>query len=133
MSRSGLRFAILAAAISTLALAPSAGADAVPTISAGTTSGYQVTVTAPVSAKVGQPAGYTATCGGGYACPYGEFRAFGGVINRLGEGFGRGATGAYSFRAPGTYSIRYRVGASCVGSPRLACPIDVWITTVVTA
>lgn len=97
--------------------------------------GYQVTLSGPATAMVGVPAMYTATCGPigwyGSPCPYGEFRAFGGVINRLGEGFGRGATGVYSFRAAGFYSVRYRVGASCLGSPRLACPIDVWLYTVV--
>lgn len=99
--------------------------------------GYQVTLTGPDSATVGVSTGYTATCGPigwyGSPCPYGEFRAFGGVINRLGEGFGRGASGSYVFRAAGGYSVRYRVPASCIGSPRLACPIDVWVYTVATA
>jgi hypothetical protein len=127
-----LRSTILATAISALALTASAGADTAPTTSASTSSGYQVTLTGPASARVGQPTSYSATCGGGYACPSGEFRAYGSVINRLGEGMGRGATGTYTFRAPGSYSIRYRVGASCPGSPRQSCPIDVFITTSVT-
>lgn len=98
--------------------------------------GYQVTLTGPDAGMVGAPATYAATCGPigwyGSPCPYGEFRAFGGPINRLGEGFGTGATGRYVFRAAGYYQIRYRVGASCPGSPRLACPIDVWLSTTVT-
>lgn len=97
--------------------------------------GYTVTLTGPTTARVGKPVTYTATCGPvgwtGFACPYGEFRAFGGVINRLGEGFGRGASGVYTFRAAGFYSVRYRVGASCPGSPRLACPIDAWLYVTV--
>jgi hypothetical protein len=133
MTRSRLCSTILATALAALALTANAGADTAPTTSASTTSGYQVSLTGPASAVVGQPATYSATCGGGYACPSGEFRAFGSVINRLGEGFGRGATGSTTFRAPGTYSIRYRVGQSCPGSPRRSCPIDVWITTAVTA
>lgn len=110
-----------------------------PTLATATVTrsdGYTVSLTGPVKATVGVPATYTATCGpAGQTgpCPYGEFRAFGGVINRLGEGFGRGATGTYSFRATGTYSIRYRVGAACLGSPNQACPIDVWLTTTVGA
>jgi hypothetical protein len=98
--------------------------------------GYQVSLTGPATATVGVPATFTATCGPigwyGSPCPYGEFRAFGGPINRLGEGFGTGAMRAYTFRAPATYQIRYRVGASCPGSPRLACPIDTWLYVVVT-
>jgi hypothetical protein len=101
-----------------------------------TSTGYQVTLTGPSTATVGQPTTYTATCGPigwyGSPCPYGEFRAYGGPINRLGEGFGTGATGRYVFRAAGYYQIRYRVGASCPGSPRLACPIDVWLNTTAT-
>lgn len=34
---------------------------------------------------------------------------------------------------PGLYSVRYRVGASCLGSPRLACPIDAWLYVAVKA
>jgi hypothetical protein len=128
MKASKLVVLVAAAALAVLGFATGASAD-----TASTTSGYQVALTGPSSARVGQPTTYSATCGGGYACPYGEFRAFGGTINRLGEGFGTGAVRAYTFRAPGTYSIRYRVGASCPGSPRLACPIDVWLYTVVTA
>ena len=133
MTRSRLCIAAVATALSLFAFTAGAGADTAPLTSASTTSGYQVTLTGPSTATVGVPTTYTATCGGGYACPYGEFRTFGGVVNRLGEGFGRGATGAYTFRAAGFYSIRYRVGASCPGSPRLSCPIDVWLTTNVTA
>lgn len=108
-----------------------------PTLATATVTrsdGYTVSLTGPVTATVGVPTKYTATCGpAGQTgpCPYGEFRAYGGPINRLGEGFGRGASGSYVFRAAGGYSIRYRVNASCVGSPRLACPIDVWLLTVV--
>jgi hypothetical protein len=97
--------------------------------------GYQVTLTGPDTGLVGVASTFTATCGPigwyGSPCPYGEFRAFGGPINRLGEGFGTGPMGTYTFRAPGTYQIRYRVGASCPGSPRTACPIDLWLYTVV--
>lgn len=128
MTRYRLSIAMFATALSAFAITASAGADTAPTTSA-TNSG--VTLTGPAPSRVGQPTTYSATCGGGAPCPYGEFRAFGGVINRLGEGFGRGATGTYTFRAPGVYSIRYRVGASCPGSPRMACPIDVWIQTYV--
>jgi hypothetical protein len=155
MTRLGLRFALLAAAVAAFSLTPVAGADdpaptePAPTLdpapaeapapeppaltSATTDSGYEVTLTGPVNAVVGTPTSYTATCGGGYACPYGEFRAYGEIINHLGEGFGRGATGTITFRAPGFYSLRYRVGAACQGSPRLACPIDVWINAYVEA
>lgn len=98
--------------------------------------GYQVTLNGPTAATAGMSATYTATCGPigwyGSPCPYGEFRAFGGVINRLGEGFGTGPVRAYTYRAPGFYQVRYRVGASCPGSPRLACPIDVWLYVAVT-
>jgi hypothetical protein len=121
-------FIAVVAAVAVLGFAAGASAD-----TASTTSGYQVSLTGPATTQVGVPTTYSATCGGGYACPYGEFRAFGSILNRLGEGFGRGAVGTYTFRAPGTYQIRYRVGASCPGSPRLACPIDVWLYTVVTA
>lgn len=121
-------FIVVAAAVAVLVFATGASAD-----TASTTSGYQVSLSGPATAQVGVPTTYSATCGGGYACPYGEFRAFGSILNRLGEGFGTGALRAYTFRAPGTYQIRYRVGASCPGSPRLACPIDVWLYTVVTA
>lgn len=103
-----------------------------PTLTTATVTrsdGYTVTLTGPTTARVGVATTYTATCG--VPCGLGEFRAFGGVTNRLGEGFGRGASGSYVFRAAGAYSVRYRVGAACVGSPRLACPIDVWVTTVV--
>ena len=105
------------------------------TSSVTTSSGYTVSITGPASGRVGVPATYTATCGPAgavAACPWGEFRAFGGPLNRLGEGFGRGAIGVYTPRAPGFYAMRYRVGAACVGSPRLACPIDVWLNTSVT-
>ena len=91
--------------------------------------GYRVTLTGPDRARVGVPAVYTATCGGA-PCSFGEFRAFGGVTNRLGEGFGRGAFGNWTPRAPGLYSIRYRLGMTC---GRSACPIDVWLTTSVGA
>ena len=110
-----------------------------PTLATATTTrgdGYIVSLTGPTTATVGAPTTYTATCGpAGQTgpCPYGEFRAFGGVINRLGEGFGRGASGFYVFRAAGSYSVRYRVGASCIGSPNRACPIDVFLSTRVTA
>jgi hypothetical protein len=140
MNRAGLRFAVLATAVAAFSLTPIAGADdpvAAPEppalTSATTDSGYEVTLTGPVTAVVGEPAVYTATCGGGFPCPYGEFRTFGGITNRLGEGFGLGDTGTETFRAPGLYSIRYRVGAACPGSPRRACPIDVWINTQVEA
>lgn len=133
MTRSRLCSTILATALSALAITATAGADTAPTTSVSTTSGYQVTLTGPASAVVGQPATYTATCGGGYPCSYGEFRVFGGVINSLGEGMGRGATASYTFRAPGAYSIRYLVAAACAGSPRRSCPIAVWITTSVSA
>jgi hypothetical protein len=112
------------------------GAAFADTATTTRSDGYTVTLTGPTTATVGVPATFTATCGPtGQAgpCPYGEFRAFGGVINRLGEGFGRGAMGSYVFRAPGYYSVRYRVGASCPGSPRLACPIDAWLSVSVTA
>lgn len=95
-----------------------------------------VMLAGPASAHVGEPAMFTAACGtvaDFAACPLGEFRAFGGRINRLGEGFGTGFIGYYTFRAPGVYSVRYRVGAHCIGSPRLSCPIDAWISTTVTA
>lgn len=118
---------LAALVVAALVLAAPAAAETVSTM-----SGYQVSMTGPSSATVGVPTTYTATCGGGFPCPYGEFRAFGGVINRLGEGFGRGAIGTYTFRAAGAYQIRYRVGASCPGSPRLACPIDLWLSTAVT-
>jgi hypothetical protein len=131
MSRPVIRCTVLAAALGAFALAGTAGADPAATTSATTASGYEVTLTGPATARVGEPAAYTATCGGGYPCPYGEFRAFGGVINRLGEGFGRGAAGSYTFRSAGVHSMRYRVGAACPGSPRMACPIDVWISTYV--
>jgi hypothetical protein len=120
-------------ALTALALAAPAAADTATTTRS---DGYTVTLTGPTQGVVGQPSTYTATCGlAGQTgpCPYGEFRMFGGPINRLGEGFGRGATGVYVFRAAGSYWVRYRVGASCIGSPRLACPIDVWLYTVVTA
>jgi|GEM_PF-3606190 len=133
MTRFGFCITAIATAVFAFAITATAGADVVPTTSASTPSGYQVTLTGPVSAVVGQPTTYTATCGGGYACPYGAFRAFGGVINRLGEGFGVGATGTYTFRAPGNYAVRYRMGASCPGSPRTACPISVFVYTTVTA
>lgn len=94
-----------------------------------TSSGYRVTISGPASATVGAPVAYTATCGGA-PCSFGEFRAFGGPINRLGEGFGRGPLGSYSFRAPGLYSMRYRVGMTC---GRQACPVDVFLTTSVAA
>ena len=95
--------------------------------------GYRVTLTGPDRARVGVPTAYTATCGpAGFvtACQFGEFRAFGGPINRLGEGFGRGASGFWTPRTPGLYSIRYRLGMTC---GRSACPIDVWLTTSVGA
>jgi hypothetical protein len=113
------------------------GAAFADTATTTRSDGYQVSLTGPTTAVVGAQTAYTATCGPvgwyGSPCPYGEFRAFGGVINRLGEGFGRGAMGSYVFRAPGYYSVLYRVGASCPGSPRLACPIDVWLYVAVTA
>lgn len=123
--------AVAAVAVGLVGWVETAGAA---TSTVTTSSGYSVSIEGPASATVGVPATYTAVCGSGRAvsaCQYGEFRAFGGPINRLGEGFGRGATGTYAFRAPGFYSIRYRVGASCPGSPRLACPIDVWLYTTV--
>jgi hypothetical protein len=121
-----------------LTLIPLAAMVGAATASADTmtvtrSDGYQVTLTGPSTATVGSPTMYTATCGPigwyGSPCPYGEFRAFGGPINRLGEGFGTGAQGSYVFRAAGAYQIRYRVGASCIGSPRQQCPIDVWLNT----
>jgi hypothetical protein len=125
---------ILTVAIAAVALAPTTAAVA-STSTVTRSDGYQVTLTGPDTATVGVPTTYTATCGPigwyGSPCPYGEFRAFGGYINRLGEGFGTGASGSYTYRAPGTFQVRYRVGASCPGSPRLACPIDVWVYTVV--
>jgi hypothetical protein len=128
------RILILLTAVALLAVgAAPAVAD---TATVTTSTGYQVTLTGPTTATVGVPTTYTATCGPigwyGSPCPYGEFRAYGGPINRLGEGFGTGATGRIVFRAPGYYQIRYRVGASCPGSPRLACPIDVWLSTTAT-
>ena len=93
--------------------------------------GYRVTLTGPDSARVGVPASYTASCGpAGFVgpCSFGEFRAFGGIINRLGEGFGRGAMGNWTPRAAGTYSIRYRLGMTC---GRSACPIDVFLSVSV--
>lgn len=92
-----------------------------------TATNQGVTLSGPDTAHVGTPAVYTSNS------PYGEFRAFGGPLNRLGEGFGRGLQASYTFRAPGVYQIRLRVGASCPGSPRLACPIDVFVSTSVTA
>ena len=81
MTRRGLCTTMLATALSALAMTASAGAGTDPTTTA-TNKG--VTLTGPTSSRVGQPTTYTATCGGGAPCPYGEFRAFGGVINRLG-------------------------------------------------
>ena len=118
---------VLTALVCAAALAAPAAADAATVTRS---DGYSVTLNGPPTAIVGQPTSFTATCGpAGQVgpCPYGEFRAFGGTINRLGEGFGRGASAFYTFRAVGYYSIRYRVGASCIGSPRLACPIDVFL------
>lgn len=99
--------------------------------------GYRVTLTGPDTAVAGVSTGFTAKCGPvgyyDYACPYGSFRAYGGPINSLGEGFGTGASGFYVFRSAGFYYVRYRVGAGCIGSPRLACPIDVFLPISVTA
>lgn len=112
---------------------------AVPAVASAATStvtrsdGYTVTMTGPTTGKVGTASGYTATCGYPSSmgpCPYGDFRMFGGTINRLGEGFGQGAMGFYTFRAPGFYSARYRLGANCIGSTRQACPIDVFINGI---
>lgn len=125
------KLAALAAVLASLVLAAPAAAS---TSTVTRSDGYRVTLTGPDTATVGTPATYTAKCGPvgyyDYACPYGSFRAYGGTINSLGEGFGTGPMGTYSFRTAGTYQIRYRVGASCIGSPRLACPIDVWVYTV---
>lgn len=115
------------------ALAAPAAADAA-TSTVTRSDGYTVSVTGPTTGTVGASSAYTAVCG--YParigpCQYGEFRMFGGSINRLGEGFGRGATGFYQFRAAGYYSVRYRVGAACIGSPRNACPIDVFLNGIV--
>lgn len=124
-----------AACLALIPFAMLASTAAANTATVTRSDGYQVTLTGPATAKVGAPTTYTATCGPigwyGSPCPYGEFRTFGGPLNRLGEGFGTGASGSYSFRAIGSYQIRYRVGASCPGSPRLACPIDVWVYTTV--
>lgn len=109
--------------IATLAAPAVAAAD---TASVTRSDGYTVTLTGPTTGHVGAASAYSATCGG-IPCAYGEFRMFGGPINRLGEGFGRGATGFYTFRAAGFYSVRYRVGAQCIGSPNRACPIDVFL------
>jgi hypothetical protein len=132
MTRSRLCATILATALSAIAITASANADTTTTTSTVTKDGYTVTLTGPNSSRVGQPTTYSATCGGA-PCLYGEFRIFGGVTNRLGEGFGTGATRTTTFRAAGVYQIRYRVGRSCVGSPNRACPIDVWLSTSVTA
>lgn len=113
------------------------GAPALASASTSTVTrsdGYTVSITGSSTGAVGMPSTYTAVCGmkdQTGPCPYGEFRMYGGTINRLGEGFGRGATGTYTFRAFGWYQVRYRVGAGCIGSPRTACPIDVFLTTVV--
>lgn len=117
------------AALAALSLAAPATASAF-TSSVTTSTGYTVTLSGPDTAAVGVPATYTATCGGA-PCPYGNFRMFGGYINRLGEGFGVGATGRYTFRAPGFFTARYMVGASCPGSPNRACPIYVYGSTAV--
>jgi hypothetical protein len=127
--------ALVAAFCAVIAIGFSYGAWAA-TSTATRSDGYSVTLTGPGTGTVGVASSYSATCGYPGAtgpCPYGEFRAFGGPINRLGEGFGRGALGTYTFRAAGSYQIRYRVGAGCIGSPRRACPIDVWVYTGVTA
>lgn len=120
-------------AVAASLVAPAAASAFTSTVTRS--DGYQVTLSGPDAAAVGVPATYTATCGPigwyGSPCPYGEFRAFGGPINRLGEGFGTGATGHYTFRAAGSYQVRYRVGASCIGSPRQQCPIDVFGFTAV--
>lgn len=119
------------AALAALAFAAPAAHAATTTVDYG---GYEVSVTGPATGTVGAPSSYTATCGligQQFRCPYGEFRMFGGAINRLGEGFGTGSRGEYTFRGFGFYQMRYRVGASCIGSPRRACPIDVWLSTSV--
>ena len=123
-------------ALTVIACLWAAGVAFAQTTTVTRADGYTVTLTGPATGKVGQASAFTATCGyPGFvgACPYGEFRMFGAGVNRLGEGFGRGASGSYVFRTAGAYSIRYRVPAGCVGSPRLACPIDVWLSTTVGA
>lgn len=123
---------LLTAVLCIATLATPAAASAA-TSTTTRSDGYTVSITGPTIGKVGVANGYTAVCGypGGMgACPYGEFRMYGGPINGLGEGFGRGAYGFYTFRAAGSYIARYRVGASCIGSPRLACPIDVYINQI---
>ena len=115
-------------ALAILVFAAVASADTASTTYGGNT----VTLSGPVAAHVGVPTAYTATCYGA-PCAYGEFRTFGGPLNRLGEGFGTGAARSYTFRTPGFYQIRYRLGAQCIGSPRLACPIDVFLYVSVTA